>query len=112
MARILRGELRWADLSPGRGSEQSGRRPVLVLSHDVFNVRSGTVIAMAVTSRPQKAGFPLTWELPSKALPKRSWVKIGQVRTLAADRIGKRIDSLEPEDLSRVLDGLAEIIGD
>jgi len=112
MARILRGELRWADLSPGRGSEQSGRRPVLVLSHDVFNERSGTVIAMAVTSRPQKAGFPLTWELPSKALPKRSWVKIGQVRTLAAERIGKRIDALEPEDLSRVLDGLAEIIGD
>lgn len=111
MARILRGELRWADLSPGRGSEQSGRRPVLVLSHDVFNERSGTVIAMAVTSRPQTAGFPLTWELPSKALPKRSWVKIGQVRTLAAERIGRRIDVLEPEDLSRVLDGLAEIIG-
>jgi mRNA interferase MazF len=112
MARILRGELRWADLSPGRGSEQSGRRPVLVLSHGVFNERSGTVIAMAVTSRPQKAGFPLTWELPSKALPKRSWVKIGQVRTLAVERIGQRIDALEPEDLSRVLDGLAEIIGD
>lgn len=112
MARILRGELRWADLSPGRGIEQSGRRPVLVLSHDVFNERSGTVIAMAVTSRPQKAGFPLTWELPSKALPKRSWVKIGQVRTLSVERIGQRIDALEPEDLSRVLDGLAEIIGD
>lgn len=111
MARILRGELRWADLSPGRGSEQSGRRPVLVLSHDVFNERSGTVIAMAVTSRPQKAGFPLTWEILSKDLPKRSWVKIGQVRTLAAERIGKRIGALEPEALSRVLDGLAEIIG-
>ncbi len=112
MARILRGELRWADLSPGRGSEQSGRRPMLVLSHDVFNERSGTVIVMAVTSRPQQAGFPLTWELPSKALPKRSWVKIGQVRTLSVERIGRRIDALEPEDLSRILDGLAEIIDD
>jgi len=61
MARILRGEVRWADLNPVRGHEQSGRRPVLILSHDIFNKRSGTVIAMAITSQPQKAGFPLTY---------------------------------------------------
>lgn len=112
MARILRGEVRWADLSPARGHEQTGRRPVLVLSHDVFNERSGTVIAMAITSRPQKAGFPLALEIETEGLPKRSWVKISQVRTLAAERIGKRIARLAPEDLSRVIDGLNEIVGD
>jgi mRNA interferase MazF len=84
---------------------------VLVLSHDVFNERSGTVIAMAISSRPQKAGFPLTLEIMTEGLPKRSWVKISQVRTLAAERIGKRIARLAPEDLSRVIDGLNEIIG-
>jgi len=112
MARILRGEVRWADLSPARGREQASRRPVLVLSHDVFNERSGTVIAMAITSRPQKAGFPLTLEIKTEGLPKRSWIKISQVRTLAAERIGKRIAQLTPEELSRVIDGLTEIIGD
>ena len=63
MAGILRGEIRWADLNPARGGEQAGLRPVLILSADVFNERSGTVIAVALTSQPQRAGFPLTLEL-------------------------------------------------
>jgi len=83
MARILRGDIVWADLNPGRGREQAGQRPVLVISHDVFNERSGTVIAVALTSQPQKAGFPLTIELSHPKLPKKSWVKISQVRTLS-----------------------------
>ncbi len=112
MARILRGEIRWADLSPTQGREQSGRRPVLILSHGVFNERSGTVIAMAITSRPQKAGFPLTMEIGPKGLPKRSWIKISQVRTLAVERIGKLAAVLLPEELARALEGLDEIIGD
>ncbi len=112
MALILRGEIRWADLSPGRGHEQSGRRPVLVLSRDIFNERSGTAIVMAITSRQQKAGFPLTLEIRAAGLPKRSWVKIGQVRTLAVERIGKRIGRLAPEEMAKVIAGLEEIIGD
>lgn len=111
MARILRGDIRSADLSPGRGAEQAGRRPVLVVSHDVFNERSGTVIAFAVTSQPQRAGFPLTLELRSKRLPKKSWVKIGQIRTLAVDRIGARIGLASPEELQTVLEGFNEICG-
>src|SRR5881398_4237085 len=98
MARILRGDVRWADLNPARGHEQAGRRPVVVLSHDVFNERSGTVIAVAITSQPQRAGFPLTLELTTPALPKRSWVKISQIRTLAIERIGKRLGRASPEE--------------
>jgi len=111
MARILRGDIRWADLSPTRGGEQAGRRPVLVLSQDVFNERSGTVIALALTSRPPSAGFPLTLELASKRLPKRSWVKISQIRTLSVERIGRRIGRAAPEELIRAVDGLLEIVG-
>ena len=110
MKRIRRGEIRWADLNPVRGSEQGGKRPVVVLSHDVFNERSGTVIAMAVTSQPQQAGFPLTLELGTGELPKPSWVKIGQVRTLSASRIEGRICTLPDEELDRLVDGLNEII--
>ncbi|MFQ5705663.1 MAG: type II toxin-antitoxin system PemK/MazF family toxin [Gemmatimonadales bacterium] len=112
MARILRGEIRWADLNPVRGKEQAGRRPVLILSQDVFNSRSGTVIALAITSQPQRAGFPLTLELAGYGLPKRSWVKISQVRTLSVERIGRRLGQVPPDELVRVLEGLQEIIGD
>jgi mRNA interferase MazF len=111
MARILRGDVRWADLNPSKGKEQAGIRPVLILSHDVFNERSGTVIAMAITSQPQKAGFPLTFELGTDKLPKRSWVKISQIRTLSVQRIGKKITNLPPEVLDHLIDGLSEIIG-
>jgi mRNA interferase MazF len=111
MARILRGEIRWADLNPTRGREQAGQRPVLILSQDVFNDRSGTVIAVALTSQPQRAGFPLTLELQSKGLPKKSWVKISQIRTLAVERIGQRLGKISPEELAQVIEGLNEIIG-
>ncbi len=112
MARLLRGEIRWADLNPVRGKEQSGQRPVLILSHDVFNERSETVIVVALTSQPQRAGFPLTLELESQGLPKKSWVKISQIRTLSAERIGNFIAKVSPEELSMVISGLNEIVGE
>ena len=112
MARILRGEIRWADLNPVRGREQAGLRPVLILSHDVFNDRSGTVIAVALTSQQPRAGFPLTLESRARGLPKRSWIKISQIRPLAVERIGRRIAQATPEEVSSVLEGLGEIIGD
>jgi mRNA interferase MazF len=111
MARILRGDVRWADLNPTRGREQAGQRPVLILSHDIFNERSGTVIAVALTSQPQRAGFPLTLELNFPGLPKRSWVKISQIRTLAVERIGERLARATPEEIARVIEGLNEILG-
>jgi len=111
MAGILRGDIHWADLNPVIGSEQGGFRPVLILSHNIFNERSGTVIAVAITSQSQRAGFPLTLELSGSKSPKKSWVKISQVRTLSTKRIGKKIASSSPEDLVSVIDGLNEIIG-
>ena len=111
MARILRGEIRWADLNPVRGREQAGQRPILILSHDIFNERSGTVIAVAMTSQEPRAGFPLTLESKAPGLTKRSWVKISQIRTLAVDRIGRRIAHASEEELARVLQGLDEVIG-
>ena len=111
MARILRGEIWWADLNPVRGREQAGTRPVLIISHDVFNQRSGTVIALAITSQPPPAGFPLTLELTSATLPKRSWVKISQIRTLATERLSNNLGRISPEELDYVIYGLNEIVG-
>ena len=111
MARILRGEIRWADLNPVRGSERAGLRPVIILSHDIFNDRSGTVIAAALTSQEPRAGFPLTLESKATGLTKRSWIKISQIRTLAVERIGRRVARASEEELARVVEGLNEIIG-
>jgi mRNA interferase MazF len=111
VARVLRGEIRWADLNPVRGHEQAGERPVLVLSHDVFNDRSGTVIAVALTSQEPRAGFPLSLELRTPKLPKRSWVKIGQIRTLSTERLGRRLGRVSEEELAEVLEGLFELVG-
>lgn len=112
MATILRGNIYWADLNPVIGSEQGALRPVLILSHNVFNERSGTVIAVALTSQAQRAGFPLTLELADHRLPKKSWVKISQIRTLSVKRIGKRVAKASEEELLLIIDGLNEIIGD
>ncbi len=110
MARILRGDIYWADLNPVIGSEQGGLRPVLILSHNIFNERSGTVIAVALTSQPQRAGYPLTFELSNEKLPKKSWVKISQIRTLSVERIRKRISKVSDEELAIIVEGLNEIV--
>jgi mRNA interferase MazF len=112
MARILRGDILWADLDPVRGREQAGRRPILVLSQDVFNERSGTVIAVALTSQEPKVGYPLALEIRSVSLPKRTWIKIGQIRTLSTERLGGLLGRLSPEELQAVLEGLNEILGE
>lgn len=111
MASILRGEIYWADLNPVRGAEQAGLRPVLIISHDIFNLRSGTVIALALTSQEPRAGFPLTLELADVNLPKKSWVKISQIRTLSVERIGKKLGWISPEELEQIIEGLNEMVG-
>jgi mRNA interferase MazF len=111
MAGILRGDIFWADLNPTGAKGRPGLRPVLVISQDVFNRHSGTVIALALTGRPPKAGFPLTLEVAGARLPKRSWVKIGQVRTLPAERLTRKLGEISPLQVEQVVDGLKEIIG-
>ena len=84
---------------------------MLVLSQDVFNERSQTVIVMAITSRPQRAGFPLSWRIGSGVLPKDSWVKVSQIRTLSTQRLGARLGRLSDADLQHLLGGLWQLIG-
>ena len=111
MARILRGDVVWADLNPTVGHEQAGLRPVLVLSAEEFNLRSGTVIALPITSQPGKVGFPFTIEIRSAKLPKRSWAKISQIRTLSVERLQKRIARLRADEVDQMVAGLNDIIG-
>ena len=111
MARILRGDIYFADLNPVQGHEQSGFRPVLVISHDVLNKNSGTIIVLAITSKKQKAGFPLSYPLPDNTgLPKQSWIKINQIRTISTQRLGKKVTHLTTDELAPIIPGLNELI--
>lgn len=111
MARILRGDIVWTTLDPTIGNKQQGHRPVVVISENIFNENSGTVIALAITSQKPHVSFPLTLELSSKKLPKTSWVKISQIRTLSTKRIGAKIGSATLEELEQIMEGLNEILG-
>jgi mRNA interferase MazF len=111
VAPILRGGIYWADLDPTRGHEQSGKRPVLALSEDVFNARSGTVIAVVLTSQEPRVAFPLAMEIKGSGLPKRSWVKISQIRTLSIQRLSGKLGMATPEEVEQAIDGLNEILG-
>ncbi len=83
---------------------------MLIISHDVFNERSGTVIALALTSQPQKVGLPLALKVESAHLPKPSWVKISQVRLLSTLRLGRRIGRLSAEEMQQVIEALFELV--
>lgn len=110
MARILRGEIYWANLNPTRGHEQAGERPIIVISHDIFNERSGTVIALPITSQPQRVGLPLALKIESVKLPKPSWLKISQIRTISTERMGRRLGRISPEELDQVIEALFELV--
>lgn len=64
-----------------------------------------------LTSQEPHASYPLTLELGAAKLPKRSWVKTSQIRTLSTERIGKRLGRANEEELAKVVDALLEIVG-
>lgn len=82
----------------------------MVLSDDLFNERSQTVIAIVVRSQQPRAGYPLSYEIAGIDLPKRSWVKITQVRTLAVERLGGLLGRATAPQMIEIVDGLNEII--
>ena len=110
MAEILRGDIYWADLNPVRGKEQAGSRPVLVLSHELFNRKSGTVIAMGITSQAPSAGYPLTLPIASTGMPRASWIKISQVRTISVERLGRKICRIDEAEIDQAIEGLLELV--
>ncbi len=110
MAGILRGGIYWCELEPGVGHEQSGKRPVLVISHAQVNDKLRTAIVIPLTSSSQRAGFPLTMELNDTKLSKKSWLKISQVRTVSIARLSKLITKVNDQVLVKAISGLTELI--
>lgn len=108
---MKRGEVHWADLIPRSGSEQTGRRPVVVVSHDGFNQtaawRSIIVVPISTSSSQGKRG-PTVVGIPdgTGGLPKASFALCHQVTTLDRAKLTKRIGALPPEVLREIEEGL------
>jgi mRNA interferase MazF len=107
MTEIKRGQIYYADLSPVKGSEQGGYRPVLIIQNDVGNKYSPTVIAAVITSRHTKAKLPThIWLNAECGLPKESMVECEQVRTLDKSRLKNFMGAVSQEVMQEVDKGL------
>jgi mRNA interferase MazF len=108
---MKRGEVYWADLVPRSGSEQTGRRPVILVSHDGFNQtlgwRSIIVVPISTSSSQGKRG-PTVIELSggTGGLAKTSFAVCHQVTTLDRAKLTKRLCTLPSESLREVEEGL------
>lgn len=101
---IKRGDLFWVNLDPIKGSEQSGRRPVLVIQNDTGNQWAPTVIIAPLTTKSYSKEFPVSVNLPkgTGGLNSNSTVLCSQIRTIDKSRLEERIGSLPPADVVRV----------
>lgn len=107
---VRRGHVCWADLEPVVGHEQAGHRLVLIVSADAFNARSGMVIAMPLTSQPQRASWPLVVEAGT-VHGRTAWVKVSQVRAISTSRLGKVVERGLVDLVESCLDAQLSICG-
>ena len=101
---IRRGDIYYADLRPGVGSEQGGVRPVLIIQNDIGNKHSPTVICAAITSKMNKAKLPTHVELNTKRcdMIRDSVILLEQLRTIDKQRLKERICHIDDELLKDV----------
>ena len=111
--KIRRGDMFYANLTCGIGSEQKGIRPILILSNNIGNVHSNTVIAAVITSRMEnKAKMPTHCHIKAQqGLGRDSLVLLEQIRTIDKARLREYIGTLDIEVMSNVGRALAISIG-
>jgi mRNA interferase MazF len=111
--KIRRGDMYYADLPTGAGSEQSGYRPILIISNNTGNSHSQTVIAAVITSRTaQKADLPTHYPIKKQqGLGRDSLVLFEQIRTLDKSRLKEYIGTLDGESMNKADKALAISVG-
>lgn len=113
MERIIkRGDIYYAELNPVIGSEQGGIRPVLIISNNIGNRHSPTVIVAAITSRQTKSKLPTHYYLEAvEGLPADSIILLEQLRTLDKKRLGERLARLDTHYMDAINTPLLISIG-
>ena len=109
----LRGDMYYADLGRGIGSEQEGYRPVLILQNNTGNKYSPTVIVAAISSKVDaKAKLPTHYLLQAEnGLELPSLVLLEQLRTIDKKRLGAYIGHLEEKHIRKINHALAVSVG-
>jgi mRNA interferase MazF len=110
---VRRGYLYWVDWSPGRGSEQAGLRPALVIQTDAANRAASypNTIVLAVSSAGRDVYTHVAIEpCPSNGLTRRSYVKCEQVMTISKSRLQGRLGSLTAGEMNRVTEALKQAL--
>jgi len=107
--RIKRGDMFYADLNLGVGSEQSGYRPVVIIQNDAGNKHSQTVIAAVITSRTtHKAKLPTHCHIKAQqGLGRDSLVLLEQIRTIDKERLKEYLGTLDSDSMSKIDRALA-----
>lgn len=110
---MTRGDIYYADLSPVRGSEQGGIRPVLIIQNDVGNKHSPTTIVACLTTKCAVKHKLPTHIVLSKdcGLPKDSMALLEQIRTVDKSRLSNKIGRVSEEDMRRIEKGLLISLG-
>lgn len=110
---IKRGDVYFADLSPVRGSEQGGQRPVLIVQNNVGNKYSPTVIVAAITAKIAKAKLPTHVEVEASkvGLLKDSVILLEQVRTIDKSRLIQKLGQLDEQVMLAVNEALLVSLG-
>lgn len=109
---MRRGEIRWVDLDPARGSESNKRRPAVIVSNDGANTAAGrlgrgVVTVVPVTSNVERIHpFQTVLSARNTGLPVDSKAQAEQVRSVAVERIGALIGSLSGEDIAALDEAL------
>ncbi len=99
----LRGEIWMIDLDPTRGHEQAGKRPALIVSDDVFNSGpAGLAIVLPLTSKTKNVRTHVSVQPPEGGLRTLSFIKCEDVRSVAVERLGKRLGAVSPATLEAV----------
>ena len=98
-----RGEIWWVELSPTRGHEQSGRRPGLILSDDLFNAGPAElVVVLPMTTRDKRIPSHVAVEPSEPRLKVRRFIKCEEPRTIAKERLGSRMGAVKQETMAEV----------
>ena len=110
---IRRGDLFWVDLDPVKGSEQAGRRPVVVIQNDVGNEAAATVIVAPLTTKSFTKHYPINVHIPHgvAGLKENSTILLSQIRTLDKIRLGRKIGHLPPSYLKQTDQAICVSLG-
>ena len=110
---VRRGEIYWFDLPQGVGTEQGGRRPVLVIQNDLGNLASPSTIVASVTSRPRRRLYPfhVRFSAAESGLRLDGTVLCEQIDTVDKSQLGARAGELPPARMLEIDDALRWSLG-